>query len=100
MEIEIDDANEFYSSVDGMLLTKDKETLVLFPPGKANESFIVLPPSLTTIGDYAFYACTNLYHVTIPNKVTKIGQRSFGFCSNLKTIAFLNEEMVDPAFLD
>ena len=97
MEIEIDDANEFYSSVDGMLLTKDKETLVLFPPGKANESFIVLPPSLTTIGDYAFYACTNLYHVTIPNKVTKIGQRSFGFCSNLKTIAFLNEEMVDPA---
>ena len=99
-EIEVDDENSTYSSVDGMLLTKDKETLVLFPPGKANESFIVLPPSLTTIGDYAFYECTNLYHVTIPNKVTKIGKRSFGLCSNLKTIAFLNENMVDPAGID
>lgn len=99
-EINVDKENTVYSSVDGYLLTADKETLVLFPPGKANSNFTLLPPSITTIGDYAFYDCQNLENVVIPNKVSKIGKRAFGLCSNLNTITFLCDEVIDPANID
>ena len=99
-EINVDKDNTVYSSVDGYLLSADKETLMLFPPGKANSNFTLLPPSITTIGDYAFYACEKLENVIIPNKVTKIGKRAFGLCSNLNTVTFLCDEMIDPANID
>ena len=67
-----------YSSVDGYLLTKDKETLAIFPPGKANDRFTLLPPSIKKIGDYAFFDCKELKNVVIPNLVESIGKRSFG----------------------
>lgn len=99
-EINVDKDNKTYSSVDGYLLTADKETLVLFPSGKANSNFTLLPPSITTIGDYAFYACEKLTNVIIPNKVEKIGKRAFGLCTNLNTITFLSDEVIDPANID
>ena len=92
--------NDKYSSVDGYLLSKDKKTLVIFPPGKANDRFTLLPPSITKIGNYAFYSCDRLKNVTIPNKVTEIGARAFGLCNNLNTITFLCDEMIAPAKID
>ena len=86
-----------YSSVDGYLLTKNKETLVIFPPGKANDRFTLLPPSIKKIGDYAFFDCKELKNVVIPNLVESIGERSFGLCSNLNTITFLCENKINPA---
>lgn len=86
--------NTNYSSINGILLNKDKTTLVLFPPAKANDKFTLLPPSITTLGDYAFYTCTNLKNVVIPNKVTSIGERTFGLCSNLNSITFLSDDMI------
>lgn len=95
--IGVSEDNDTYSSIDGILLTKNKETLVLFPAGKSNEEFTLLPPSITTIGAYSFYDCQNLTNVTIPNKVTTIGDRAFGLCSNLNTITFLCDNKIDPA---
>ncbi len=95
--INVDKDNETYSSIDGYLLSKGKETLMIFPPGKANDKFTLLPPSITTIGDYAFYDCKKLKNVTIPNKVTSIGKRAFGLCSNLNTITFLCDQMINPS---
>jgi len=95
--INVDKDNETYSSIDGYLLSKGKETLMIFPPGKANDKFTLLPPSITTIGDYAFYDCKKLKNVTIPNKVTSIGKRAFGLCSNLNTITFLCDQIIDPS---
>ena len=95
--INVSKKNTEYSSVDGYLLSKNKETLKIFPPGKANEHFTLLPPSITAIGDYAFYNCQELKNVTIPNLVTSIGKRAFGGCSNLNTITFLCDNKIDPA---
>jgi hypothetical protein len=44
---------------------------------------IILPKSLTSIGDYAFVGCTSLMSVTIPNGVTSIGERAFEDCTSL-----------------
>ena len=69
---------------------------MIFPPGKASDKFTPLPPSITTIGDYAFYDCKKLENVTIPNKVDSIGIRAFGLCENLNTITFLCDQMINP----
>lgn len=93
----VDEDNTEYSSVEGYLLSEDKTELKLFPPGKANSTFTLLPPSLTKIGDYAFYYCEELENVTIPNKVTSIGARAFGGCKKLNTITFLCESIIPAA---
>ena len=98
--INVDKDNNVYSSIDGYLLSKSKGTLMIFPPGKANDKFTLLPPSITTIGDYAFYDCKKLENVTIPNKVDSIGIRAFGLCENLNTITFLCDQMIDPKHIN
>jgi len=48
---------------------------------------IILPDSLTSIGDFAFYSCTNLTSVTIPPNVTSIGKEAFNNCGRLTSVA-------------
>ena len=47
---------------------------------------LVIPNSVTTIGDYAFYDCSGLTSITIPNRVTSIGRCTFSGCSSLTSI--------------
>ena len=44
---------------------------------------VILPETLTTIGDDAFYSCTRLAAVTIPASVTLIGDSAFKDCTAL-----------------
>ena len=96
-DINVSKKNEVYSSVDGYLLSKDKTELLIFPPGKANSNFTLLPPSIEKIGKFAFFDCQALTNVTIPNKVEVIGERAFGLCKNLNTITFLCDKMINPS---
>ncbi len=47
---------------------------------------LVIPNSVTSIGKYAFYACSGLTSVTIPNSVTGIGINAFWGCSGLTSV--------------
>ena len=87
----VDKNNPVYSSVDGFLLSKDKKTLVSFPPAKANTYYTMLPPTIETIGKQAFYFVQALENVTIPEKVKKIEDFAFDRVGNLNTIAFLGK---------
>lgn len=50
-----------------------------------NFSYVQLPSSLVSIGDYAFFR-TNLIDVTIPDGVLSIGNRAFGHCTKLRRL--------------
>ena len=88
--LNVDKKNPNFSSIDGFLLSRDKKTLMICPPGKAqSSSYVLLPPSLTRIGDYAFYENSKLKSVVIPAKVTSLGKRAFGLCTALNRLVML-----------
>ena len=76
--IEVDSANERFSSIEGDLYSKDGKTLIRVAPGK-NSTFTV-PSTVTEIADGAFAGCNNLSRVYIPSSVEKIGANTFDGC--------------------
>ena len=83
--INVDENNANYKDIDGNLYTKDGKTLIQYAIGKIDESFVI-PDSVTSIGDYAFYNCSSLTSVTIPNSVTSIGSSAFAWCESLTSV--------------
>lgn len=57
---------------------------------KGRSSVVVIPASVTSIGDSAFYDCTGLTNVTIPDSVTSIGESVFEGCSSLTSVTIGN----------
>ena len=50
----------------------------------------IIPNSVTTIDDYAFYDCDGLTSIVIPNSVTEIGFGAFESCTGLTSIVIPN----------
>ena len=48
-------------------------------------SSVVIPDSVTSIGDYAFWNCRSLTDIVIPDSVTSIGESAFKNCISLKS---------------
>ena len=47
---------------------------------------INIPSSVKSIGEWAFAGCSNLTSITIPSSVTSIGYAAFSYCSSLTSI--------------
>ena len=54
--------------------------------GFENLTSITIPEGVTSIGDSAFYFCDSLTSITIPEGVTSIGNYAFSYCSSLTSI--------------
>ena len=68
-EINVDPQNEVYCSVNGVLFTKDRQTLLCYPQGKKDSSYTI-PDTVKQISSEAFRYSVNLKEVTIPDSVT------------------------------
>ena len=84
-KITVDPNNTAYSSDEsGVLFNKDKTELIMAPV-VISGSYII-PNSVTSIDDNAFYCCTSLESVTIPDSVTSIGDSAFTACTSLESV--------------
>ena len=85
--IEVDSRNVMYKSLDGNLYTKDGKTLLMYAPGRPDVAFAI-PEGVTTIDVEAVIMCTNLVSIVIPDSVTTLGDLAFGYNPNLTVVTF------------
>ena len=66
--------------------------------GKSNS--VVIPSSVVSIGDSAFWKCKSLTSIVIPDSVTSIGDKAFSCCNTLTSIEIPNNvtSIGDDAF--
>ncbi len=67
LNINVAKNNMNYSSIDGILFNKEHTELILYPCTKSNVKYVI-PNSVTSIANDAFYNCTNLESIVIPKK--------------------------------
>lgn len=108
-EFVVDEENPYITSLDGIIYSKDMKKLLMYPPGKKDQSFVVPKQveiivensfydndyiknisfgsnNVTTIGESAFCSCNELEIITVPDSVTSIGEHAFSNTDNLTII--------------
>lgn len=87
-KIEVDNKNQSFASVDGVLFDKSRTRLISYPICKPGEHYDI-PNGVEIIMQYAFHYCQNLKSVFIPHTVKYIGgvvPNLFLRCFNLENI--------------
>lgn len=85
-KIEVDKNNLNYTSINGVLFSKDKTVLLAYPKENSATSYII-PDGVKIIESTAFMGTSNLNSIVIPDGVTTIKENAFYFCSNLKNVS-------------
>ena len=79
----VDDDNQEYASLNGVLFSKDMKTLIRYPQGKKENTYYI-PEGVVAIGDGAFMDCQNLDAINIAGTVAQINEWAFNGCPNVK----------------
>ncbi len=92
----VEQGNKKYDSRNNCNAIIEKESNALIAGCKKT----VIPNSVTSIGSWAFYGCSDLTSITIPNSVTGIGKGAFCDCSGLTSVTIPNSvtSIGDDAF--
>ena len=98
--IHIAEGNPYMASMDGIVYSKDKKTLMFCPSGKTGA--VNIPEGVTSIRGSAFHHCERISSVNIPNSVTSIGDSAFGYCHGLRSVTIPDSvtEIGDYLFYD
>lgn len=83
-EIVVDEKNENYCSVDGVLYSKDMKVLMFYPNKKKGKKFDV-PDGVEEIG-IAAISETKLEEITLPDSLSVIDRHAFSYNASLKSI--------------
>ncbi|MGN1017562.1 MAG: leucine-rich repeat protein, partial [Oscillospiraceae bacterium] len=89
-EIIVDENNEQYTSVDGVLFSKDKTTLISYPAAIESDAYEI-PNGVTELSLRSFLGCTNIMSITVPQSVRTIGAWAFSDCAALEDVYYLGE---------
>ena len=85
-KIEVDKNNSNYTSINGVLFSKDKTVLFAYPKENSATSYII-PDGVKIIESTAFMGASNLNNIVIPDGVTTIKENAFYLWSNLKNVS-------------
>lgn len=78
--------NRNFASCDGIMYDKELTKLVKYP-GAYSDPELVIPESVTNIGEYSFSG-SNIAKVTMPENLETIYQYAFRGCENLTAVTF------------
>ncbi len=78
--IEVDEKSKNYSSVNGMLLTKDGKELIACPPGGFSGLKCIVPSGVSVICGSAFKGCKGISEVELPDSISSVGADAFSGC--------------------
>lgn len=84
MRIDVDANNPYYTSVDGIVMTKDKTSIHTYPAGRSG--VYTLPTYITKIYSSAFSGCSKLTGIVLHSNVTEIGSNAFEYCTGLVSV--------------
>lgn len=82
--ISVDETNEHFTSVDGILYDKQVTKLIVCPAGKRGE--LKIPPSVKTVCELSFLGCDKLRRIVIPDSVTELQNQAFHGCSAAREV--------------
>ena len=113
-EIKVSVDNATYETIDGMLVYKNRHSVVKYPPALLADAVelafnpnvicpfafescqakkIVLHEGLRAVGVAAFCLCTNITKMVVPSSVELIDDNAFIGCSNLTTVVFKGDQL-------
>lgn len=96
-EVIVPATNPNFESVDGVLYSKGRETIVYFPSGYTGN--FTIDSATKRIGGGVFNGRENVTEITIPASVIEIGENAFEGCANLISVTFLEpaaNEQAEP----
>lgn len=80
---EVDDKNQNFSSLDGVLFNKDKTEIIKYAKDKLQQKYKI-PEEVTVMSSYAFMKCSELTDLYIPVSVGGYGSPTFSGCGKLR----------------
>lgn len=99
LEIDVDENNPNFCSVDGVLYTKDMKKLVAYPVGRDDTSFTV-PDGVEEIGERAFAISPSLEEIVFPDSLRTIDKYAL-YTENLKNLTIPASAVIhDPVIYD
>ena len=81
----VSENNSYFQTIDGVLFTADKKELLIYPPQKKDEVYVI-PDGVEIIGEDTF--CSNHYIKTLvfPKGFRLIVQYALACCKSLETV--------------
>lgn len=93
-EFSVSKNNEYFSTIDGVLFSKDGERLMIYPTSKKDKSYFV-PSGVTAIGyGHTFDQCSYLEELYIPASVTEFDVTMW-YNPSLKKVVFAEGCKID-----
>jgi len=83
-EINVDKDNPYFTSVDGVLYSKDMSAILRCPPSYPDTVFKV-PEGISVIDELAFSECKKITHIQLPASLFEIRSHAFEGCCSLKS---------------
>ena len=106
--LDVDKSNASYKSIDGVLHSRDGNSLLRYPQGKKDVAYyledsvsiigrkafscstvlssITFDSGLKEIGENAFEYCVGIENLMLPRSVETIGERAFQYCEKLSSV--------------
>ncbi len=104
----VDYNNPYYSSMDGVLCTRDVKRILAVPPALNIKNYevpygiqeiggfsfsgcykietVTLPESIVTIELFAFMNCPSIKEISVGHGLTEIGEKAFYYCDALEKV--------------